>query len=324
MIEPLQVEAQAGLRHSQSQLDRRDLFDRVRFVQHREVVRKQKAAGLFGIIAAVRWLIVGVEQREEQGVVDHDQPRIGRRLAGFLEKAIAAWPAVARRAQVCLAAHLQPDFHLRLEIQVAQRAVAGRFRPLADRFQLVVFRAREKIGRLFEGAPQPQRAQIVLPSLEQYRRQLVAEDLPHDRDILPHQLLLQIDRVGGNDPLAVGLEGKARGRQQVGQRFSHARARFRHQRRSADQGLGHRHRQFLLLRSVGKVARLRQNPFARKRLPHRIAESGDWLAFADGNHLTGIPSRIGRAAKPQLRHAAITHSTARGIQQHCLPPAAAP
>ena len=230
MIEPLQVEAQAGLRHSQSQLDRRDLFDGVRLVQHREVVREKEAAGLFGIIAAVRRLIVGVEQRKKQGVVDHDQPRIGCGLAGFLEKAIAARPAVASRAEVRLAAHLQPDFHLRLETQIAQRAVAGRFRPLADRFQLVVFGAGEKIGRLFEGAPQPQRAQIVLPPLQQHRRQLVAEDFPHDRDVLAHQLLLQIDRVGGNDSLAAGLEGKARGGQQVGQRFSHARARLCHQR----------------------------------------------------------------------------------------------
>ena len=77
-----------------------------------------------------------------------------------------------RRAEVGFAAHLQPDFHLRLKIQIAQSSVARLLSPLTDGLQLRVLSAGEKIPRLLKRPPQPQRTQIILPPLQQHRRQL--------------------------------------------------------------------------------------------------------------------------------------------------------
>ena len=184
-----------------------------------------------------------------------------------------------RRAEVRLAAHLEPDLHLRLEIQIAQRAVARRFRPLADCFELVVFRGGEKIRSLLPGTTQPQRAKVILSTLEKHRRQLLTENFPDDRDILANELLLQIDRMRGNDPFPTGLNGKPRGGQKIRERLPHPGSRFRDERRGVDQRLRHGHRELLLLRAVFEIAGFRQNPFRRKCRPHRIAESGHRLTF---------------------------------------------
>ena len=189
-----------------------------------------------------------------------------------------------RRANVRLAANLQPHADLRLEVEIAQRAVAGFFRPFADRLELFIFRASEKVARLLERAAQACRAKVILPPLEQHGRQLVADHLAHDRDVLAHELFLQIDRVGGNDPLAAGLERKLCSRQKVGERLSNAGARLGHQRTRASEGLGHRHGQCLLLRAKFEIPRFCQLPLRRKRIMHRVAKTRCRLAVRKRNH----------------------------------------
>ncbi len=189
-----------------------------------------------------------------------------------------------RRANVRLAANLQPHANLRLEVEIAERAVAGFFRPFADRLELFIFRASEKIARLLERASQTRRAKVILPTLEQHGRQLVAEHLAHNRDVLAHELLLQIDRVGGNDPLAASLERKLCSRQKVGERFSDAGARLGHQRTRASESLGHRHGQRLLLRAKFEIPRFCQLPLRRKGIVHRVAKTRCRLAVRKRNH----------------------------------------
>ena len=52
MIETLQVETQPGLGNPQPQLDGGHLLDRVRLVEHREVVWKQKAFRFPGLLVS--------------------------------------------------------------------------------------------------------------------------------------------------------------------------------------------------------------------------------------------------------------------------------
>ena len=52
VIEPLEVETQAGLGNPQAELHRRHLLDGVRLVEHREIVGKQKTAGFFRVFLA--------------------------------------------------------------------------------------------------------------------------------------------------------------------------------------------------------------------------------------------------------------------------------
>ena len=150
MVKPLQLEAQRRLRNAQAKLHRCHLLDRVSLVEDREIIRENKAAGFF--LRLITLTELGFEQRKKQRVIHHDQARIGSRLAGFLKKTISARPAMPRRANVRLAANLQPHADLRLKIEITERAVAGFFRPFANRLELFIFRSSEKIARLLERA----------------------------------------------------------------------------------------------------------------------------------------------------------------------------
>jgi hypothetical protein len=48
---------------------------------------------------------------------------------------------------------------------------------------------------------EPPGAKIILPAFHQRRLKLDGQDLLENRDVLVEELLLQIDRVGGNDRL---------------------------------------------------------------------------------------------------------------------------
>ena len=72
-----------------------------------------------------------------------------------------------------------------------------------------------------------------------------AQGLEEQRDVLRHDLLLQVDGVGGNDDAAVLLQREAERGQEVGQRLPGAGARLGHEVLLLVEGLGdgphHRH-----------------------------------------------------------------------------------
>ena len=274
VVEPLEIEAHPRLADPQAELDGGDLLDRVGFVEHHEIVREQEAGRLFLRVLA------GVHQGEEQRVVDHDQLGIGRRLARFLEEAIPPRSAVAGGADVGLGADLQPDLHRRLELQIAQRAVPRSLGPAADLFELVALGGGEEVPGLLEGAAQARRAEVVLAPFQQHRRQLLAEQLADDRDVLPDQLLLEVDRVGRNDRLAAGLQRVAGRGNQVGEGFPDPGARFGDQAALFHQRLRHRHRELLLFGAEFEIARLRQAARVREREADLLDEGvGQRLSF---------------------------------------------
>ena len=230
-----------------------------------------------------------------------------------------------RSAKMRLAANLQPDLRLRLEVQITQGAVTRGLCPLPDRLKLIIFGPREEVTRLLQGPPQPEWAQVILPPLQEHRWQLIADDLAHDRNVLADQLLLQVDRVGRNDPPPTSLDGKPRSRQKIRKRFPHPRAGLSDQRICAHQSFSHCDRKLLLLRPIRKISRFRECALPRKYLTHLVAKAGNRLAIGRENHLSPIAPRICHSAKPQLREPRwITRSTAPPCRVQCLPTAANP
>jgi hypothetical protein len=73
---------------------------------------------------------------------------------------------------------------------------------------------------------QPQRAEIILAALEQHRLEFGRQELLHERDVLVEKLLLQIDRVGRDEGLAVLRQRVKNRRHEVGEAFAHAGARL--------------------------------------------------------------------------------------------------
>ena len=84
--------------------------------------------------------------------------------------------------------------------------------------------------------------------------------------VLFRQLLLQVDRVGGNDGLFLPLQGEKNGRNKVGQRFSDAGAGLDGEMIPAHEGAGHGHGHLLLLRTELEVFRARKDAGRRKNL----------------------------------------------------------
>ena len=170
-------------------------------------------------------------------------------------------PARFRRANVWLAAHLLPHGGVRLHGQIAQRTVLRRLRPLPDALQLLHFRRREKLARLLLRALKAERAQIIAPALPQHRGEIIiaqqlGEHFAHDGDVLIHELLLQIDRVRGNDGLLLFLLRPQHARDEIRERFADARARLHHEMPALRQRRRYRHRHLLLLRAKLEILRL--------------------------------------------------------------------
>ena len=100
----------------------------------------------------------------------------------------------------------------------------------------------EQAGGPAQGVVQPPQAEVVAPPLDQHGRELQRNDAVQQRQVLLHQLLLQADRVGGDDhaagrrscrvvrrPASCSPAGGQDGRHEVGEALAHAGARLDHQ-----------------------------------------------------------------------------------------------
>ena len=264
IVEPVQRVAEAVLRDVHADHPRRDRLDGVRLVEDHEVIRKKVAALVFVLLRDA------AEAEEKKRVVHHHEVGAHELLAHALVMAARVVAAGLRRADVRLAAHERPHVRIRLHREVAQRAVVGRLRPFPDALELLGFRRGEKLARLRHRALQPRRADVVRASFPEDRAEVARhfrEHLPHDRDVLENELLLQIDRVGGDDRLPVLLLRPEDRRDEIRERFPHARPRLDDEMPFLRQRLRHRDRHLLLLRPILEALRLRQQAIRGKNLP---------------------------------------------------------
>ena len=193
-----------------------------------------------------------------------------------------------RRANVRLAAYERPHVRIRLHREVAQRTVLGRLRPIPDALQLLGLRRGEKLARLRHRAIEARRADVVRAAFPKDRAEVIRsrfvfrryrtgpcsklsrEHLPHDRDVFENKLLLQIDRVRGDDRFLVLRLRPHHRRDEIREGFPHARSRLDHEMLPLRQRLRDRDRHLLLLRPILEALRLRQQPVRGKNLPDSL------------------------------------------------------
>ena len=94
---------------------------------------------------------------------------------------------------------------VRVDVKIAQSALGCLLAPFLDSKQLLLLGAGEQIVLQLEGAVEPIRAKIILPSFEQGGLEWSIQQPADNRDVLLQQLLLEIDGVGRNDRFAVGV-----------------------------------------------------------------------------------------------------------------------
>ena len=184
-------------------------------------------------------------------------------------------------------------------IEIGERAVARAVAPFPDALHLLLLARGEELAAVAHRALQPQRAEIILAALEQHRLEFGRQQLLHERDVLVEKLLLQIDRVGRDERLAVLRQRVENRRHEIGEALAHARARLDDEMRAVLAGLRHGGGHRLLLRAVLELARLRQQPARAEGEVHLPLELGGKIV-ARRNH-EGRSSRLPRIDAGQRR-----------------------
>ncbi len=276
MKKPVEQVAQAAVGNLQAEMPRRHAFERVRLVEDDEVVVKKIAAlGQFALRSG--------EKIEEERVIEHEHLRRVGLLARALVKAFGAHAAGALRADVGLAANLEPDRRVGRRVEIGERAVARAVAPFPDALHLVLLARGEEFAAVAHGALQPQRAEIILAALQQHRLELLWQQILHERDVLVEKLLLQVDRMGRDERLAVLRQRVKNRRHEVGETLAHAGARLDDEMRPVPAGLGHGGGHRLLLGAVLELARLGQQAAGAESEGHLPLELGGKI-IARRNH----------------------------------------
>ena len=167
-------------------------------------------------------------------MVVHDQQARGRGLpASAQHEARFAVRATQGVAGIPLRTHQIPGGGVGLKRHVAAAAGGAGQRPLVDGAHLA---GRGRVERAVRGGRQPlgvgmhlaqtAQAQVVAAALDQAALHLGAEDALHQRQVMRHELLLQVDGGrGDHHPLVVGV-GPGHRRYQVGERLADAGTRL--------------------------------------------------------------------------------------------------
>ena len=281
IVEPLDRTPESELGKFHPDVARGDLFHRVSLVENHKVVRKKQAS------RAVLGIIHSVEKREEERMVQHHHPRIRHAATEALVVTSARRTTGLRRAKMLFAPHLFPHRRIGLLEKITERAVLCRKTPLADALQLGVLGRGEQIFRLRDRSSESGRAEVVLAAFQQHRLELLGEDLLHERNVFEHELLLQRDRVCGNDGLLFRANRVERGWNQIRERLSNTRAGLDHQMRSGFQGPGDGTRHALLLGAVFKSSPFGKATGLGKNVLHLELKRrglGSMEVLADRNH----------------------------------------
>jgi hypothetical protein len=148
------------------------------------------------------------------------------------------------------ASHLFPNRGLRLDLEITQRAVPGRETPFSNSLELGALPGRKEIACLREGAFQTRSAKKIVATFEQSGFKLDRQQLLNQGNILVDKLLLERDRVSGDDRFASGSNGIESGWDQVCERLSHASARFNNEVLGGFERPGHIAGHLLLLGTI--------------------------------------------------------------------------
>ena len=170
------------------------------FVEDEPRVRRQHR----GVVPVLRDAPDG-NVRKQQVMVHHDDVGLRRLAPRREQETLVEEVALEPQAEIRFRRNFVPQLLSGLHRQVAQRPVSRLPRPLDQLGQPVLGLAREQRGVRVRRLVQPVQAEVIAPSLEErIPHGLVVERPGKEWEVLPHQLFLQVDRVGGDHrPLAV-------------------------------------------------------------------------------------------------------------------------
>ena len=240
VIEPPQGELDLAAGEPQAQVIAGHRLQRVGLVEDHDVVLGQHA------LAVLPQSQVG----EVQGVVDDEDLGVGHPPPGLVVEAGGVVRALAAHAVRRIAGHFLPHRRRRLVGEVGQGAVAGVPRPGLDLAELlVVFLFAEQARGAAQGVLHPPQAEVVVPSLDEHGGELGGHHAPQERQVLGQQLLLEADRVGGDDHAAAArfrlvarrlFAGGQDGGHEVGEALADAGAALDDEVMAVGDGVGHR------------------------------------------------------------------------------------
>ena len=224
VIEPPQGELDLAAGEPQAQVIAGHRFQRMGLVEDHDVVLGQHAHALRA----------EGQVGEVQGVVDHQDLGVAHPPPGLVVEACGVGGALAAHAVGAVAGHFFPDRGRRLVGEIGERAVAGLARPGLDLAELLVlFFFAEQARGPAQGIFHPPQAEVIPPALDQHGGELGRHHAPQQRQVFGQQLLLEADRVRGDDhppgrassspPLRL-FARRQNGRHEVGEALAHAGA----------------------------------------------------------------------------------------------------
>ena len=205
-------------------------------------------------------------------VDDQDMGGVGL-LAGLAQKAGLAAAAAAKSGAgiPAVGAHPRPGAQI-AKVQVQSGAVAGSgfvqpHRCFADDPRLILAQRIRLCQRLpaFQADIVGTAFQLRRPHRAGMQDAGVFQDADDGGNILIHQLLLQVDGVGGDDHFLAAPGGIDDGRQQIGQAFADAGAAFHYQFAALIDGAGYGLEHFRLLRAFLKAGEFLGKDAARRQ-----------------------------------------------------------
>ena len=170
-----------------------DILDVVRLVEDDDAILRQDA----DVAPAER---ANHQVGEKEGVIDYEDVRLVELLARLEVEAVGVVGTALAQAVARIALDQLPDRPERTKLQVAAAAVGGALRPLRQRVELL---QSVRLGQERRGAPlgdaEAAPAEVVAAALDEQRQERFGHDLLQERDVLADELLLQADRVRGDD-----------------------------------------------------------------------------------------------------------------------------
>ena len=180
----------------------------MRFVEHQEIVRPKHAA------TATIFAGAGSDVREEQGVVDDDDVGIGDTGPSFLVEA-GGMVTVFAGARGGVRVDPFPDFGSGRGSELVAQAMLAGGGPLGDALQFRVLAGGNQFLFVAQGVGETGGAEVVAFAHEDRGTKVgvtadgvvAGEHLATERKVLAIELLLERDGVGGDNQLAVLVDG---------------------------------------------------------------------------------------------------------------------
>lgn len=144
------------------------------------------------------------------------------------------------------------------------------FETIINALQLPLLGRGKEILGVSHGTLQPACAEIIGAALEHRVGEIYPQHLLQKRQILVHQLFLQVDRVGADDRFLVHLCSIEDRRHQISHALAHTGAAFHDELVPAQQSFGYSYGHLLLLGAVFKILGVSQDALRRKKGTHLL------------------------------------------------------